>query len=152
MSDNHFFMEQELCNGVMNDKVVDRAHKKREPKHWQARHSRTESVVVQKRGIIARVDVQHSQDLTEPLIAGGHDLLDGLSPEERRALLDEAPARPAPPPAAASEPPTGALCFSSKASTNGGARPGKRRQSSTEAADKEKKKHTGPLSFADDDE
>ena len=45
MSDNHFFMEQELCNGMLNDRVVDKAHKKREPKHWQSEHARTESVV-----------------------------------------------------------------------------------------------------------
>ena len=114
-----FFTEQELCNGVMNDRVVDGLHKKREPKHWRAKHSRTETKVVARKGIIARVDVQHAHDPNEPLVAGGHDLLEGLSPEERRALLDEAPPRALPPPPADVAPPAGgSLSFSSRPGTS----------------------------------
>ena len=93
MSDNHYFMEQELCNGRMNDKIVDKQTKRRQPKHWNEKRTRTESVVVARRGIMARVDVTRSHDdaSTEPLIDGGFELLEGLSSDARRALLDEAP-------------------------------------------------------------
>ena len=129
MSDNVYFMESELCMGTMNDKCVDKLHKKREPKHWNAKHSTTQSVVVARRGVchtglesrtsarpqptrrsvpvhpdwsathtfeprlaqvIARVDVKHAFDPNEPLVSGGHALLEGLTPEERRSLLDQA--------------------------------------------------------------
>ena len=43
MSDNVYFMESELCMGTLNDKCVDKLHKKREPKHWNAKHSTTQS-------------------------------------------------------------------------------------------------------------
>ena len=115
--------------GTMNDKCVDKLHKKREPKHWNAKHSTTQSVVVARRGVchtglesrtsarpqptrqsapvhpdrsathtfeprlaqvIARVDVKHAIDPNEPLVSGGHALLEGLTPEERRSLLDQA--------------------------------------------------------------
>tara|TARA_B100000787_G_scaffold81716_1_gene60270 strand:- start:59 stop:304 length:246 start_codon:yes stop_codon:yes gene_type:complete len=51
MSDNVYFMESELCMGTMNDKCVDKLHKKREPKHWNAKHSTTQSVVVARKGV-----------------------------------------------------------------------------------------------------
>ena len=41
--------------------------------------------------MIARVDVKHAHDPNEPLVSGGHALLEGLTPEERRSLLDQAP-------------------------------------------------------------
>ena len=41
--------------------------------------------------VIARVDVKHAHDPNEPLVSGGHALLEGLTPEERRSLLDQAP-------------------------------------------------------------
>ena len=41
--------------------------------------------------VIARVDVKHAFDPNEPLVSGGHALLEGLTPEERRSLLDQAP-------------------------------------------------------------
>jgi hypothetical protein len=154
-----FFTEQELCNGVMNDRVVDGLHKKREPKHWRAKHSRTETKVVARKGIIARVDVQHAHDPNEPLVAGGHDLLEGLSPEERRALLDEAPPRALPPPPADVAPPAGgSLSFTSRASTGpeskGRGRAGQKRPRS-DGKTKEGKKAaapSGPLSFVEEDE
>ena len=93
MSDNVYFMESELCMGTMNDKCVDKLHKKREPKHWNAKHSTTQSVVVARKGVIARVEVKHAHDPNEPLVSGGHALLEGLTPDERRSLLDQAPPR-----------------------------------------------------------
>ncbi len=51
MSDNVYFMESELCMGTMNDKCVDKLHKKREPKHWNAKHSTTQSVIVARKGV-----------------------------------------------------------------------------------------------------
>ena len=51
MSDNVYFMESELCMGTMNDKCVDKLHKKREPKHWNSKHSTTQSVVVARKGV-----------------------------------------------------------------------------------------------------
>ena len=35
MSDNHFFAEQELCNGRLNDRVVDKQRRTGEPRHWR---------------------------------------------------------------------------------------------------------------------
>ena len=93
MSDNVYFMESELCMGTLNDKCVDKLHKKREPKHWNAKHSTTQSVVVARKGVIARVEVKHAHDPNEPLVSGGHSLLEGLTPDERRSLLDQAPPR-----------------------------------------------------------
>ena len=162
MSDNHYFMEQELCNGRMNDKIVDKQTKRRQPKHWNEKRTRTESVVVARRGIMARVDVTRSHDdaSTEPLIDGGFELLEGLSSDARRALLDEAPPRAMPPPAAAVEAPAatcaGSLSFSSRKAGPGGERPPGRRKRpplpGPDAGKARKADHSGPLSFAADDD
>ena len=154
MSDNVYFMESELCMGTMNDKCVDKLHKKREPKHWNAKHSTTQSVVVARKGVchcaripgqraatahmsahlggsashtlaprlaqvMARVDVKHAHDPDEPFVSDGHALLEGLTPEERRSLLDQAPPCAAAPPATAVEAPPigGALSFRSRSGT-----------------------------------
>lgn len=168
MSDNHFFAEQELCNGRLNDRIVDKALKKREPKHWSAKRTRTETVVVERRGIVARVESTVSADAAiEACVVGGHDLLDGMSPEERRALLDEAPTRAMPPPASEEHPSTsavvgggGLLSFSSRrqaAAPAAIARRGKKRPLLGErtAVDRGsavgRPSQSGPLSFADDD-
>tara|TARA_B110001452_G_scaffold265060_1_gene269110 strand:- start:1115 stop:1633 length:519 start_codon:yes stop_codon:yes gene_type:complete len=169
MSDNHFFAEQELCNGRMNDKIVDKALKKREPKHWSAKRTRTETLVVERKGIVARVESTVSADAAvEACVVGGHDLLDGLSPEERRALLDEAPTRAMPPPAS-EEPESsssaasgggGLLSFSSRrqgvaAANSGAARRGKKRPLLGERSAAERGsavRTSGPLSFADDED
>ena len=50
-------------------------------------------VVVARKGVIARVEVKHAHDPNEPLVSGGHALLEGLTPDERRSLLDQAPPR-----------------------------------------------------------
>ena len=34
MSDNHFFAEQELCNGRLNDRVVDKQRRAGEPRQY----------------------------------------------------------------------------------------------------------------------
>ena len=169
MSDNHFFAEQELCNGRLNDKIVDKALKKREPKHWGAKRTRTETVVVERKGIVARVESVVSADaVIEACVVGGYDLLDGLSPEERRALLDDAPTRAMPPPA--SEEPAsstsvggggGLLSFSSKrqsvavAPAGGAKRRGKKRPAllgaAAESGSAVAVRTQGPLSFADDE-
>ena len=153
MSDNHYFMEQELCNGVMNDKVVDKLHKKREPKHWNAKHARTESVVVARKGVIARVDVKHAHDPNEPLVDGGYALLEGLSPEERRSLLDQAPpCAVVPLPAADAPAATGSLSFRSRPNGPPRGRVGHKRQRAAAPALAGKKAPSGPLSFdAEDD-
>ena len=65
---------------------------------------------------MARVDVKHAHDPDEPFVSDGHALLEGLTPEERRSLLDQAPPCAAAPPATAIEAPpiAGALSFRSR--------------------------------------
>ena len=137
--------------GVMNDKCVDKLHKKREPKHWNAKHSTTQSVVVARKGVIARVDVKHAHDPNEPLVSGGHALLEGLSPEERRSLLDQAPRAVAPRAAADAPPIAGSLSFTSRPNGPPKGRAGHKRPRAAPAG---KKAPSGPLSFAfgEDDE
>ena len=79
--------------------------------------------------MIARVDVKHAHDPNEPLVSGGHALLEGLTPEERRSLLDQAPPCAAAPPATAVEAPPigGALSFRSRSGTATISRPSKGR-------------------------
>lgn len=86
MSDNHFFAEQELCNGMMNDRVVDKRRKLNEPKHWRARQAvAQERVVVARGGVVSRVLYKMECDPSEPQLAGGAELLAKLSAEVRRA-------------------------------------------------------------------
>ena len=79
--------------------------------------------------VMARLDVQHAHDPDEPFVSGGHALLEGLTPEERRSLLDQAPPCAAAPPAAAVEAPPigGALSFRSRSGTATISRPSKGR-------------------------
>ena len=156
MSDNTHFMEQELCNGTLNDRLVDTLHKKRQPKHWSTKQARTESVVVARKGMLARVEVQHSHDPDEPLVAGGYALLEGLNPSERRALLDEAPPLAVPPLPTDTQAGAGSLMFSSRPSgrdPKAKGRAGQKRQRPAGApSGKRSVAPTGPLSFVDRDE
>jgi len=86
--ENMFFCEKELCNSTLDDRIVERSGKRREPKHWRHKPVREETVVVAKKGVIARVKRRSDADLFEPVVEDGAELLRGLSAEERQSLLD----------------------------------------------------------------
>jgi len=82
MSDNHFFAEQELCNGRLNDRIVDKRRKLNEPKHWRATQSVRSERVVSNRGGVTRVQVDVECSPLEPFVENAA-LLVGLCAEVR---------------------------------------------------------------------
>ena len=105
--ENMYFAESELCNGTLNDKLVDSQRKKREPRAWRKNAASSEVAMVVRRGVVARVEVKREHDALDPFVADGGELLAALSPEERRNLLqgDPPPDRWPPAPEAALPPP-----------------------------------------------
>ena len=109
--ENMYFAESELCNGTLNDRLVDSQRKKREPRAWRKPAASSEVAMVVRRGVVARVVVKREHDALDPFVADGGELLAALSPEERRNLLQgDPPAERWPPapetaPLPADEPP-----------------------------------------------
>ena len=105
--ENMYFAESELCNGTLNDKLVDSQRKKREPRGWRKPAASSEVAMVVRRGVVARVVVKREHDALDPFVADGGELLAALSPEERRNLLqgDPPPERWPPAPQTALPPP-----------------------------------------------
>ena len=85
--ENMYFAESELCNGTLNDRLVDGQRKKREPRAWRKPAASSEVAMVVRRGVVARVVVKREHDALDPFVADGGELLAALSPEERRNLL-----------------------------------------------------------------
>lgn len=96
-NENVYFAEKELCTGMLNDRIIDdvvvgqgQLYRGRR-KMPQARPSvPTSEAFVMRKGVMARVMVPTAvprADPDEPLVAGGHELLGGLTPAERKSLL-----------------------------------------------------------------
>jgi hypothetical protein len=98
-----YFAEKELCTGMLNDKLVDDVgeHGKREGQLYKTRKGKgkrkpeapvaTEEVMVFKKGVFQRIRVPVAASAPgashEPSIESGAAMLEGLSAEERQAIL-----------------------------------------------------------------
>ena len=88
MSENHYKAEMILCNDRMDDKTVERRRKQSQPKAWSRAQTRTETLLhTNRQGVVARVIVERAVDADEPSLAAGAELLQGLDPSERAAIL-----------------------------------------------------------------
>ena len=103
-NENVYFAEKELCTGMLNDKLVDDVgeHGERKGQLYKTRKGKgkrkpeaplaTEEVMVFKKGVFQRVRVPVAASASaasdEPRIEGSSAMLQGLSAEERRAILD----------------------------------------------------------------
>ena len=109
-NENFFFAEKELCNGRMNDRLVDRARARREPRGWAAARPalQSEESVVVRRGVAARVTQQRArnEDALEAMsaVAGGAEHLRGLTDEQAQPPASAADPRAPRPPMRATRP------------------------------------------------
>ena len=109
-NENFFFAEKELCNGRMNDRLVDRARARREPRSWAAARPalQSEESVVVRRGVVARVTQQRArnEDAREAMsaVAGGTEHLCGLTDEQAQPPASAADPRAPRPPTRATRP------------------------------------------------
>ena len=104
-NENVYFAEKELCTGTLNDKLVDDVGEpgERNGQLYKTRKGKgkrkpevpvaTEEVMVFKKGVFQRVSVPVTAIAApgasdEPVVEGSAAMLEGLSAEERRAILD----------------------------------------------------------------
>ena len=102
-NENVYFAEKELCTGMLNDKLVDDVgeHGERKGQLYKTRKGKgkrkpeapvaTEEVMVFKKGVFQRIRVPVAASAPgasdEPSVESGTAMLEGLSAEERHAIL-----------------------------------------------------------------